>query len=380
MNRERNITLTACERLHTLVLRGRDSILPYAPLLEAVAERFGQCGAMHWLPFFFSGQAARFKSPHLVLLLQAGTDPLNPPVESVFGCALFSEYVVFGLKTGAVTTEDTAAFRTVLGLPEDRAEIARLCAARLIDEGAQVVLATYGGEEGVNSPTPVKPALWTARERVVGSHLELASTYEETLAGFSKTMRFRLRHFRRVLQRAVPCVFVPDATAERSEQEFLALNRGCLNPVTDEEAALRWRASQSPGGYAMGLRTAEGEWLCLVGGWRQCGTTVLHWQLNMMGWQKHSLSTVMRSYFLEHEAERSTRRVVFFGGTPDNIRHYFPQTTVTDLVLRRPTLRARVLLALARMFASERGPMGRPNFLAEVLTDEHLQWRGTAKL
>jgi hypothetical protein len=368
----------AISSLHAVVLRGRAEILPFAQLLEQVAEGFGQCGAMNWLDYFLSGPSIRFKSPWLVLLLAPRATVSALDRNSIVGCTLFSEYALFGWRTGAVSTEDTSGFRTVLAPAEYRAQVAERCASELLNRGAQIALVTYAGEPVAGEiPETRLPGKWASRTRSIGTYLDLLPTYAATLAKFNRTVRFRLGYFRRRLLDVTPCTFVPDVTEELTEEQFLALNRGCLNVVTDEEAALRWRACQLPGGYALGLRTDDGRWLGIIGGWRQSNTTVLHWQLNMSGWEKFSLTTVLRSYFLEHETERKTQRIVFFGGTPHSIRHYFPLGGVTDLILRRDTAYASLLFRLAVLLASKLGSVRRPNFLADTLGDTTLQWQAT---
>jgi hypothetical protein len=372
---------SAVASLRAIVLSGREAILPYASLLEQLAERFGQYGAMGWLEYFLSGDSIRFKSPWLVLLVVPGAPLDELRTESIAGCVLFSEYVFGGIRTRAVTTEDLSGFRTVLAAKEDRAQVAERCAAELLIRGAHIVLTTYAGQAGADQvPATNVAATWAARRRLLGSHLELCPTYAETLARFNRTVRFRLGYFRRRLLLSTPCTFVQDVTTEITEGQFLALNRGSLNPVPDEEASRRWNACRLPGGYALGLRTDAGQWLGIIGGWRQENTTVLHWQLNSAGWEKHSLTTVLRSYFLEYETERKTQNIVFYGGTPHSIRHYFIDINVTDLVFRRSTMYARLLHKMAVGYATKLGNAHRPNFLADTLGDETLHWTPTVKL
>ncbi len=373
-------TRTSIQDLPALIISGRDEVLRYAGVLESLACKFEQSGAMSWLAYFLSGSSIRFKSPRLVLLLASETHAELFPAESILGCALFSEYVIFGWKTGAVCTEDTSGFRTVLAPAEHRADVATRCASALINHGAQIVLATYNSTRPADlAPATKRRASWAERTRSLGTQLDLLPTYEQLLAQFNRTVRFRLGYFRRRLMSTTPLTYVPDAATELTEEQFLALNRVCLNPVRDDEAVRRWRACRLAGGYVVGLRTADGHWLALIGGWRQGDTTVLHWQQNSAGWEKHSLTTVMRSYYLEHETARESKRIVFYGGTPHSIRRYFRQEDVTDLILRREGLRSRVMMWMAAKFAARGAALHKPNFLADTLSDATLRWSPTAQ-
>ena len=51
--------------------------------------------------------------------------------------------------------------------------------------------------------------------------------------------------------------------------------------------------------------------------------TVLHWQMNAAGYEKLSVGTAMRSYFLEHEVGRGAKKLIYYGGTPHSMGHSF---------------------------------------------------------
>jgi hypothetical protein len=103
----------------------------------------------------------------------------------------------------------------------------------------------------------------------------------------------------------------------------------------------RFQATRDlPGGFLIALRSRSGELLSVVGDWRQGTTTVLHHQMNAAGYEKDSLSTVMRSYFLENEIQRGTRTVIFYHGTNDTISHAFEAETTRDLIVRRKSFYA----------------------------------------
>ena len=366
-----------------LVLEGRRAILPWADLLEAFSSRCDQPAAMNWLAYFLTGKDAKHKHPYLVLELDGSQDratvqPADIGPENLRSVVLMAEYRIFGLRTRAFVISDGAGMRTVVAPKERRGEVAVRALDAVMQCGAHVALLSYVPGESEKRPIPYtrgRPAEWTERTRLVGAHLPLASTLDATFAQLGKTTRTNLRYYRKRLEKAVPCEFIPDARSLVTPAEYVALNQGSLNPFSDVDFARRMDAARLlPGGFLCGLRTSQGKWLSLAGGWRQDTTTVLHFQANAAGLEKMSLGTAMRSFLIEGEIARGTRELVFYGGTTHSMHHAFPEGPVRDLVIRRHTLRARLMRRLAPFGLAGRSPFGRTNFLGATLSDEGLEW------
>ena len=361
-----------------LVLDSREAILDLSSLLEALAERCGQAGAMHWLPYFLDEAVTRHRVPYLVLALRPEDTQGGPlSVDDVEAAALFFEYRVFGIRSGAVATGDAVGFSSVIGPKGKRALVAATAARALMARGASIVLATY---EGADEPDS-KPLLsgWTGvfsacRQRMVGRTLRLLPTFDATLAQMGKKTRTNLRYYRRRIEELVPCEYVPDAAQALRGADLQEINKSSLNPVEPAEFERRVRAaSDLPGSFLSGLRRKDGTWLSLLGGWRQGNTTVVQWQLNSTGYEKLSIGTAVRAYFLEHEISRGAERLLMYGGTPHSMRHAFADETVADLIVRRDTLYAWLLLRASRLVARVSAP-GKTNFLASTLQDPELRW------
>ena len=357
-----------------LVLKDRQAILSQAPLLQELTERCGQPGAMHWLDYFLHPRVAARKPPYLVLQLRESAHPGDLSLDNVRAAALFFEYRICGLRTRAFSTDDSVGFRTVIAPAHQRRTMAARAAKALIDLGAHLVLATYESPELTGDPVAAAPAftdlLTGTRHREVGRFLELGPTFDETLARLGKLTRRNIRYYRRRLVGCVSCELVPDVRPHLTLDDLRAFNRQCINPVPDEEVDLRWRTvCISPESFAVGLRTGTGQWLSIAAGWRHGTTTVLHWQMNVAGYEHHSICTVMRSFFLEHEVQAGARRLLMYGGTPHSMRHSFEEETIGDVIVCRPSLRAGILRLLARTVSSPRGLTGRSNYLAQTLRE-----------
>ena len=367
-----------------MILTSRKAILDLAPVLQALAERTGQSGAMHWLEYFLDKGVAGSRVPHLVLMLKPEEHQGSSlRADDLQAAAMFFEYRVFGLNTGAYTTGDAAGFNSIIAPVDDRTRVAGLALRALVKRGAQVVLATYEGQKAAQPWEALAsfPGLQVAsRQRHVERSLKLASTMDATLARMGKHTRFNLRYYRRRLERSMTLTFVPEAAPLLAGTDLQAINAGSLNPVTKGEFTRRVRsATVLPGSFLCGLQGPDGQWLSLIGGWRHRGITVLHWQMNTAGFEKQSIGTVMRNFLLEHEIAAGAGELLIHGGTPHSMHHSFETQPIADLLVRRGGLRASLLCAVAHLFATPGGLLGRNNFFASSLLDKELEWSpGTA--
>ena len=198
-------------------------------------------------------------------------------------------------------------------------------------------------------------------------YLPILETLDATLGTLGKHTRRNLRYYRRRVEEKLGAVFVPCAGMSRAE--FLAVNRVCSYPVPDAIAGWRYDAAMEvPGGLFAGVRAGDGEWLSLVGGRHHQDQTAVAWQMNREEMASYSLSTAMRSYLLEYEVERGTRRLFFDGGTPHSIHHAFATADVAYLVATSRSVSGRLLRrTIVRV-------LPRTNFLRRVLSDGGMRW------
>jgi hypothetical protein len=362
-----------------LVLIGRAEVLAQSSMLESLAERCDQAGAMNWLGYFLAASSFKGKHPYLVLMMKSGADTSSPRLEEVHAAVLLFEYRVLGMPTGAFSTDDWAGFRTVIAPEAERPAMSVMAADALLARGAEMVLISYGQHPGLARPLrPVmhSRAMWVSGKRPVAMSLLLEPTVKETLAKLGKSTRFNLGYYRRRLQAAEPCEFVDNAADFLQEDELEGLNRRSLNPIDPGEFRLQYEcACNLPGGFLLGLRNRQRKWLSLIGGWRQGGVTVLHWQMNAGGYEKFSLGTVMRSYFLEHEVERGAKKLIYYGGTPHSMGNSFEREEVTDLIVRRRSLRSDALLGAVRLLGALRSYVGINSLLVQMVGSGQLDWR-----
>jgi hypothetical protein len=352
------------------VLSGHAKVVAWAEQLEHLALRCGQPGSMHGLEHFLAVPTYRGKVPYLVLGMSED--------RTLQWAVLCHELCPLGLRTGIFSTDDISGFRTVVSPAEERGSVSRLVAEILLERGAQMVMLSVVAP-GLSPQNlglqPALPSRWALRERTVEADLSTQGSYEAMLMGLGKSTRFNMRYYRRRLARELQTELIEDARGIFTEREIESMNAESLNPFRPGLAWLQCRsASSMRGGFMVGLRAKDGRWLGLVGGWRQATTTVLLWQMNRSGMERSSLGTVVRGHFLEHEIAIGAERVIFYGGTPNSIRHAFVQDKVVDLLVVRHSGKARLLLRLAEIFARPRWYMKSGNFLAATFCSPDLVW------
>jgi hypothetical protein len=362
-------------RLRVEVLRGKTEILKQASLLEELAEQCSQAGAMHWMEHFLAVPTFRGRTPYLLLGVDAEGGELE--ISGVRWAVLMYEFSVLGFGLRTFSTDDISGFRTVIARAGERHAAVTAATNKLLQMGAQILMISFMEEVG-DAEYSLKPDVacrWAVRERPVANTLLAKETYQQTLMSLGKTTRFNMRYYRRRLGRQVPCELVSDAREIFSEEQIDVMNAESLNPFSKMLNRLQFvSVRRLRGGFLLCLRANTGDWLGLIGGWRQAGTTVLLWQMNRAGYERDSLGTVMRSYFVEHEIEHGAEKIMFYGGTPNSIQNSFVQSKVTDLVVVRKSLRARLLCRVALIFAKPRWWMKSPNFMARAVCSDPMVW------
>jgi hypothetical protein len=358
------------------IVRGSREVLDQLPRLMLLAERCDQKSVVEQIDYYISRPFQRKKIPCLVLL-RSGKAPEEGLGGELLGAVLLYEFEIAGCRTGIFATDDKSGTRTVLGPPESYSRIVIAAMHALVARGAHVILVTYqemscDGEciaELMESGTQRHRMIWATQRREIRDRLLLEPTFAATLATFGKHTRRNLRYYRRKAEEEFGCEFVPDISGEVWGEPFCELLRQA-NPWIDYQVS-RERLKchlQSRLRFISGLRTADGRWLSCIAGRRVHGETMIDWQINRSGYPRASLSTVMRSYFLEHEVELGTKRLFFEEGTPHTMEFSFLKEGAVDLLLRRESARGFLTATVASRLLEKK------SFLAMCLLKPELQW------
>jgi hypothetical protein len=355
------------------LVRGREAVIAKRGMLVELSRRTGQLGVMDILEHLVHSPTALDKTPYLVLSgLRAGVPAARATADDVAGAVLVYEYRIAGLGLRVFATDDVTGRRTVLAPDTIRAKVAEEACGILVNAGAQVALISLEGRpEPVSRPmgVPTQPGGYriAVRTRTFARDLLLKDTLEATLAAVGRNTRRNLRRYRQRLEEDLGATFV--SSAQMGPAEVVELNRSSKHPIADAEALWRYECLQAtPNRLLAGVRAADGRWLSVVAGRRNGDVTEIEWQMNQADLPHYSLSTVMRSYLLEHEIALGMRKIIFLGGTPHAMRHSLVASESGDVLIVRRSVRARLLCCLCRWVFPQ------SNFLRGMLLDKDVAW------
>lgn len=365
--------------LHTV--KGREAIVRLTSQLIEFSVRCGQAGTLQDIAYFLSKPSTVPRVPHLLLVSNAANLDINRPnPANLVGLLLIFEYRSFGIGLGAFATSDRSGRSNLVALPEHRARVATFTGQALLKNGAQLILMSYcaaGAPGEIDSAIPKfhgiadrhKPvANWAQRDRTISGYLPLQSTFDATLADIGQRTRSNLRYYRRRAELRFGCTFLPEIKVSRDE--VVHFNRECMYAATDDIAGWRYDSLQDVSApLLMGVKDKEGRWLSMLGGRRYSDHSEILWQLNRDGYGTDSLSTVMRSYFIENEIAVGSRRLYVEGGTPHPIRFSFVPETLTDLIVVRRSATAKAVAKIAQRYIST------DNGLSQMLGAKDLDWQ-----
>jgi hypothetical protein len=361
-----------------LVVRGEKPILQLQPLLIGLCARSGQPGNCQHLNYFFSLPFARNKTPYLLLFVsRPGLTPQTVAASDLVAAVLTYQYRLGRIPTRIFATTDIIGRRTVIAPPALRGQIALLATRFLIDHGAEVCLISYQEDAVSVEAQPVRPCspqnldcIWTSQQRDFFAYLSLKPDFEATMGSLGKRTRSHMRYYRRRAERELQCTFVPNVTI--SKADFQKFNRSCTFPVTDEVSSIRYNACfNSPNSFISGLRNQNGEWLSIAGGQKNHDFIEIYWQMNLDSVPAYSISTVMRSFLIEHEISCGTQRLYIEGGTPHPMRFYFVREIVSDILVRRKSLYGTLVARSAKYLLHQH----KKHFLSQLLVNKTLKWQ-----
>jgi hypothetical protein len=264
---------------------------------------------------FFLGRVRLFPGNQPVVLLVRSA-------ECLVGAVYLYEKTFCGLRTGYLRGFDhLTGESSVIALAPFRAYLLQLAIHQLfLQTNARVAWATVS--EGAAEPSAnslhEQGQLRVEASSIRREHrLKLSDAFDSTLSRFGQHTRRNLRYYRRRAEKELQASFNPELTVKESDDALQQLSQRSFQPFPGSLA--EWRKMDSllrtqPGYFAMGLR-ANGEWISYLVGMRTPKFTYVLMQMNHNKFARYSLSTVLRSYFFEHEIERGQAEIKFVNGT-----------------------------------------------------------------
>jgi Acetyltransferase (GNAT) domain len=324
------------------VLRGSKAILRAAPEIAELRQRTGQGNNPLLCLNFFLGRVSIFPANvAVVLLVRAG--------ERLEGAVYLYEKTFCGIPTGYLRGFDhLTGESSVIAHEQVRPAILRTAIHQfLVKTRARVAWATVsqGGVKSIESSWQELDHVHVHVSSIAREHqLKLSDTFAATLSHFGPHTRRNLRYYRRRVEKELNASFSPELTLAESDQALQDLRERSFQPFPVSLA--EWRKMDGlmrtqPGYFAMGLR-ANGKWISYLVGMRQGKSTYLLIQMNNKGFARYSLSTVLRSYFFEHEIGRGQNEIKFVNGTCATFQRCCERDTCVTVSAHRG-LRAFVL-------------------------------------
>jgi len=331
---------------------------------------------MDYLEYFLTSTENLKKAPYLVLLTtRSDMNVFDLEAEDLMAAVLVYEYKAMGFHSRIFSTNDFNGSRGVIAPAVDRTKISAMVCRYLMERGAQVVMLTFAGNGDETNTPEFAGALggdknwWTTQTREVGATIVLEKTFDETLAAMGKHTRRNLRYYRRKAEAELMCTFESDVKSSLSMAQLVELNQSSTHPVADAVLERRYSTMKALDGlFCVGMKTADGQWISLLGGRRHHGVSEIDWQMNRGGMEKFSVGTVIRAYLIEHEIAIGTEKLFFEGGTPHSMRHTFISEKAIDIVVKK---RSPFVFALRR---SAQWWHPNKNFLLQTLINPALRW------
>jgi hypothetical protein len=287
--------------------------------------------------------------PRVVVVRRAGT---------VIGLVYAKERKLAGLRTGLIWG-DASHGPIIACKPEDREAV--WCSALSYFLTSKTVL-------GIRLAIPYTEYELFAGERflspigAIASHCEysanatlpLTSSYEALLNQMGSHTRRNFRYYRRQFETNGHMYAEPLTIPEFRAATLELIGKSSI--PAEKERVERHMSTCLAAGQPMlvGLRTASGEWLAVLGGWCEHDRAIVVFQLNRD--QEHrtdSLSVVLRSYLIESLIRRGFQSIVFVGGVGEPLKRYCRIVPTVLLYLDKPNafLRPARLLELAARLA-----------------------------
>jgi hypothetical protein len=297
------------------VVRGAKGILTVAAEISELRERTGQGDNPLLCPDFFLGRVSLFPANQPVVLLVRSAERLQ-------GVVYLYEKTFCRLPTGYLRGFDhLTGESSVIAEEHLRAAILKIAMQQLFQRtNARVAWATVcqGAANPVASSLQKLHNLRVQVNSICREHrLKLSDTFDRTLSRFGPHTRRNLRYYRRRAEKELNALFRPELTPLERDEALQQLKKRVFQPFPVSLA--EWRKMDEllrtqPGYFSMGLQS-NGEWISYLVGMRTGKLTHVLLQLNHNGFARYSLSTVLRSYFFEHEIALGQQEIKFVNGT-----------------------------------------------------------------
>jgi hypothetical protein len=328
------------------VLWGEGQIRPFAEEIDAFVARCADKGVLGGALVWMRDVLAEGSVPIAVIMYRG---------DRLEGVALASELTrkrkPCGLAACGNMTGQRGLFTESGRTEAEIVQTARAAADAILSGGMKGLLLSVkaGAGEGMRPMRRMGSSKIAAcAQRDVYDTFDLKGTFDESVARLGAHTRRNLRYYRRRAQKDLACEFLPAMDGQVLRDAVLELQVRTDDLVKPGVAKNRIaQVMRNPQAFCMGVRAQDGRWLSWLSGWRDDSTTFIDWQCNRNGMPRYSLSTVMRSYLIEHECALGQRQLRFLGGTPHTMHYGFGEDVCVDWLVVPSGVYASVLSGVA---------------------------------
>jgi hypothetical protein len=283
----------------------------------------------------------------------------------LIGVLFATEHCVLGIRTGYAVGGDFSGRGLLLCAPADEMEVLTACVGAIVVKGVHSLHLRFLPQNLAHLVLPGMRMKFLDAV-IPGDRLLLKPTFEEFLASLGRHTRRNIRACTRKTE-ALGIQFVPSLTAE---EYGAAITR--LNAETDFHAEPRRLARDERilelhgGGQRFGLRTAGGKLIAVLCGFSRDGRFHLLTQLNDTGFERLSLSLVLRGYAVRHLVETGHAELQFMGGSSLSFGRFCQHESYRSIFIDRKSGLAAVVKLLSSAFVRLTAHPGRavPEMLA----------------
>jgi hypothetical protein len=283
-------------------------------------------------------------SPRTVLVREGGR-----PVGLVY-----TREKLFARWHGGIVYGDATLGNLVLANTANREGVLRAAVQRLLDGrvyALRFLVPPQGYEEQIIRET-AKSGQWRLSQKAeVLNHarLLLPSSYEEFLTSTGYRTRRNFRYYRRRAEADGHQYFDHISSAELREAAG-SLRTKCT--IKSSRSALericRWVESVNRP-FVCGLRSSQGAWLSISAGFYTGTSAVMLLQLNDdLGFDRNSLSLVLRGYLIESLIQAGVQELIFWAGVGGALARYVDPVYGTGIHVDSPALAWKLVRTSAK--------------------------------
>jgi len=294
-----------------------------------LAERSSTCDPH----FFLSSVQKNIWSPLAVVVSCDGM---------TIGIVYAKERKVAGFGLGLIYADATLDGMVVAD-PANRESVFEVALRRLIDEpgsrGLRLLIPPTGLErdaiQKILDSRPLDVHYSTVEHHNV---LELGPSYEAFLEKLGKRTRRNFRYYRRRLEAEGHTYVEGIPPAEFERAAYKLLEKDVVGAYRDGiHRCLGMLATVKDPVY-VGLRHRNGEWLSILGGWRERDYGVVFFQMNNdRDFPQSALCVALRGYMIEALISARIPSLLFWGGVGPPLRRYCRILPATGVHLDLPT-------------------------------------------